>query len=83
MIARTRVETIGRCLPPESGKSCTLFYIREGDSVCIQSGHHDLTTPRYVGAAQRLRQLASAAFTGLLSEDGIAISMATPPAMAA
>ena len=26
MIARTRVETIGRCLPPESGKICTLFY---------------------------------------------------------
>ena len=26
MIARTRVETIGRCLPPESGKFCTLFY---------------------------------------------------------
>ena len=25
MIARTRVETIGRCLPPESGKFCTLF----------------------------------------------------------
>jgi len=22
----TRVETIGRCLPPESGKFCTLFY---------------------------------------------------------
>ncbi len=26
MIAQTRVETIGRCLPPESGKFCTLFY---------------------------------------------------------
>ena len=26
MIAWTRVETIGRCLPPESGKFCTLFY---------------------------------------------------------
>ena len=26
MIADTRVETIGRCLPPESGKFCTLFY---------------------------------------------------------
>ena len=26
MIARTRVETIGRCLPLESGKFCTLFY---------------------------------------------------------
>ena len=25
MIAQTRVETIGRCLPPESGKFCTLF----------------------------------------------------------
>jgi adenine-specific DNA-methyltransferase len=25
MIAWTRVETIGRCLPPESGKFCTLF----------------------------------------------------------
>ncbi len=28
MIARTRVETIGRCLPPESGNICTLFYNR-------------------------------------------------------
>src|ERR1700710_982104 len=27
MIAWTRVETIGRCLPPESGKFCTLFYM--------------------------------------------------------
>ena len=26
MIAQTRVETIGRCLPPEFGKFCTLFY---------------------------------------------------------
>jgi hypothetical protein len=26
MIARTRVKTIGRCLPPESGNFCTLFY---------------------------------------------------------
>ncbi len=26
MIAWTRVETIGRCLPPESGNICTLFY---------------------------------------------------------
>ncbi len=26
MIARTRVETIGRCLPLESGKLCTLFH---------------------------------------------------------
>ena len=26
MIVWTRVETIGRCLPPESGKFCTLFY---------------------------------------------------------
>lgn len=26
MIAHTRVETIGRCLPPEAGKFCTLFY---------------------------------------------------------
>jgi hypothetical protein len=25
MIAWTRVETIGRCLPPESGNFCTLF----------------------------------------------------------
>ena len=29
MIAQTRVETIGRCLPPESGKFCTLFCSRE------------------------------------------------------
>ena len=33
MIARTRVETIGRCLPPESGKICTLFY-NPGLSIC-------------------------------------------------
>ncbi len=26
MIACAGVETIGRCLPPESGKFCTLFY---------------------------------------------------------
>ena len=28
MIARPRVETIGRCLPLESGNFCTLFYKR-------------------------------------------------------
>ena len=28
MIAWTRAETIGRYLPPESGKFCTLFYNR-------------------------------------------------------
>ena len=26
MMTRPRVETIGRCLPQESGKFCTLFY---------------------------------------------------------
>jgi hypothetical protein len=30
MIAWTRVETIGRCLPLESGKFCTLFHIFDG-----------------------------------------------------
>jgi hypothetical protein len=35
MIAWTRVETIGRCLPPESGKFCTPFYTRRK-----QEGQH-------------------------------------------
>jgi hypothetical protein len=44
MIARTRVETIGRCLPPESGKFCTLFYT-------LWLGHESLeTTHVYVEA---------------------------------
>jgi Transposase DDE domain len=32
MIAWTRVETIGRCLPPESGNFCTLFSSRLGEA---------------------------------------------------
>jgi hypothetical protein len=40
MIARPRVETIGRCLPPESGKFCTLFYTQNAIAryFCTRAG---------------------------------------------
>lgn len=71
MIARTRVETIGRCLPPESGKICTLFY-----TIALTVGAMaGLTVGGSIGAGGSLSIASGAA--GVALEMGAIVTGAT------